>query len=80
MFNFSALFSFVSTPTAEPVIEIGAGTRVMIKTLCYGWQIGTVQFISDSPYCGEEGVQRAFVVGEGWTDYLTVDEVVAGLI
>jgi len=54
----------------------GPGVQVEVETLCYGKQTGTIQLITDSPYYGEAGVQRAFVVGEGWTDYILVDELV----
>lgn len=55
---------------------IGPGTRVIVNTLCYGQQVGTIVRISESPYYGEKGIQRAFVVGDGWSDYILEDELI----
>lgn len=56
---------------------IGKGTRVIVETLLYGQQVGTIEQIGLSPFYPEcnEGVQRAYVVGEGWTDYILVEDL-----
>jgi hypothetical protein len=64
---------------------IGPGTLVAVKVPFYGkagtiytWQIGKIERIGLSPYYPEcnEGVQRAYVIGAGWTDYLLEEEIV----
>jgi hypothetical protein len=72
----STILSFFSSEIYKsntPTIEIGPGTKITVDTLCYGRQVGTIQFIGDSPFLEDEpGTQRAFVVGNGWTDYILV--------
>jgi hypothetical protein len=57
---------------------IGPETRIAVDTMFYGQQVGTIQRIGLSPFYPEcnEGVQRAYVIGEGWTDYILVEELV----
>lgn len=56
---------------------IGPGVRVVVDTVCYGQQVGTIDRITLSPYYPEcnEGVQRAYVIGDGWSDYILVDDL-----
>jgi hypothetical protein len=56
---------------------IGPGLTVVVDTLFYGQQIGTIERIGLSPYFPEcnEGVQRVYVVGQGWTDYILLEEL-----
>lgn len=61
-------------PQLQPVI-LAPGTQVIVDTLFYGTQVGIVEFIGASPYVGEEGLSRAYITGENWSDYLLVDEI-----
>lgn len=65
--------SIIQTP--ERVV--GVGSRVAVNTLCCGGQIGVIESIGISPYYAEEcqRILRAYVVGDGWTDYLLYEEV-----
>lgn len=64
-------------PLKSTIRTFGPGSLVTVQTAAHGEQIGAIQVITDSPYYGEAGIQRAFVVGEGWTDYILVDELVS---
>lgn len=67
---------FPSSDPAPALPTIGPGTQVEVQTLCYGKQIGTIQYITDSPFIEDApGTQRAFVVGNGWTDYLLLEDI-----
>lgn len=67
--------SFIRTGSASDVIMAGD----TVKRLSDKW-IGTVQFIRESPYYGED-VERAYVLfddveyGGKSTDYLLVEEI-----
>lgn len=56
---------------------IGPGLTVVVDTLFYGQQIGMIERIGLSPFYPEcnEGVQRAYVVGQGWTDYILLEDL-----
>jgi hypothetical protein len=49
-------------------------------TLSDGRQ-GTLQFVDVSPYWSEEvaGVQRAFIIGVSWSDYVLTSEIIGVL-
>lgn len=76
MLNIHSITSrFFPSTSPAPILTIGPGSKIEVETLCYGKQIGIIQYITDSPYYGEAGVQRAYVVGNGWTDYVLIDDL-----
>lgn len=77
MFQISTKSASASIIVDDGLPVIGPGTRVIVNTLCYGQQVGIIQSIGLSPFYPEcnEGVQRAFVVGAGWTDYILVEDL-----
>lgn len=62
--------SSIAEETALPVLKIG--DYVWIDTLCYGTQLGKVEAVVPSPFYGEDWM-CAFVVGNGWTEYVRID-------
>lgn len=55
-----------------PVLEVG--TLVWVATLCYGLQLGKVEKIVPSPFYGRDEM-TAYVVGNGWSEYLALEGV-----
>lgn len=75
--NFSIFNRQPSIIVDDALPLIGKGTHVVVDTLCYGQQLGVIERIGLSPYYPEcnEGVQRAYVIGQGWSDYILVEEL-----
>lgn len=74
MLGFHSIAALLFPSSVEPVqVEvIEVGSLVWVNTLCYGLQLGKVEQIVPNPFVGESGF-AAFVVGNGWTEYIPVD-------
>ncbi len=75
MFGLNSIssFLFASSEVEEvelPVIKLG--DFLWVETMCYGLQLGQVKDIVANPFYGQQGM-CAFVVGNGWNDYLEVE-------
>lgn len=74
--KFSTLLGSPSN-VIDDTVTIHPGLSVMVNTLCYGQQVGTIKSIGLSPFYPEcnEGVQRAYIEGDGWSDYQLIEEL-----
>lgn len=75
------MFQYSITPRPASIIVDDSplpGKRVIVNTVCYGQQEGIIINICESPYWGEAGILRAYVIGNGWSDYIRLSELVLG--
>lgn len=82
-FNIISFIFGTHTDTLDmPVdfFEVGYTVSVMASeypdtALKYGERVGVIESIGPSPYYGEAGVERAYVVGDGFTDYVLLTDL-----